>query len=458
LSKINHNRPLLTIVTTAIMLSIVIWAFSDPVWEKWLTEKGLRFTQTHQLLPANKSSRQTIKTKKAIVKPDSVILKNLTAEERGRIDTLHKKIAFLNNASINGNTPLDGFFGALQTMADSLIHIWYYGDSQIEGDRITQDLRLLLQKNFGGSGQGLVPLNDVASYRFLETDCRGFVKYNVFNHSKITGFGFNGIKYRIKTSDSTGAQSSFKVLPGLLFTKVYLLHDKAEKMVVSVTADKQARKEIVLTGLKTLIYDGRCRELKIEYPETATSFYGYLLEDKKGLQIDNCGIRGHGGGGLINISNSVLQQNAFLLNTRMIVFHYGNNAIPYLKSEAHAAHVGNEFYKLFVKFRKALPDVSILVISGGDMGRVIDEKTEPYPYAAALAAEMGKAAEKAGCAFFDMYALMQANGGIDGWVTQGKASADGHLSAYGQKFFVQTLNRELMKSYEIYQINHTRSH
>jgi hypothetical protein len=147
-----------------------------------------------------------------------------------------------------------------------------------------------------------------------------------------------------------------------------------------------------------------------------------------------------------------------MLNTRLIVFHYGNNAIPYIRSEAHAAQVGNEFYKLFVKYRKALPHISILVVSGGDMGRIIEEKPQSYPYAGALAVEMGKAAEKAGCAFFDMHALMQSDGGIAGWVKQGKASIDGHLSAYGQKFFAQALHRELMKSYEIYQLSHTLSH
>lgn len=458
MSNSNHNRPLLTIVTAAVLLTVVIWAFSNPVCGKWLTANGFRFTQTQQFIPFSNNSPKAVKPKKIITKPDSVILKNLTAAERRRIDTLHKKIAFLDNVSVNGKAPLDDFFAALQTTTDSLVHIWYYGDSQIEGDRITQDLRLLLQKDFGGNGQGLVPLNDVASYRFLETDCRGFAKYNVFNHRKSTGFGFSGVKYRIKTSDSTQAQSSFKVLSGLQFNKVYLLHDKAEKTMVRVAADKQTEKEIALTGIRTLVHDGKCKELKVKYPTGFPAVFGYLLEGNKGIQIDNCGIRGHSGDGLFGISDGILKQHASLLNTRLVVFHYGNNAIPYLKNEAHAAQVGNEFYKLFVKYRKALPNVSILVISGGDMGRILDEKPQPYPFAGALAAELQKAAEKAGCAFFDMYALMQANEGIEGWVKQGKANIDGHLSAFGQKYFAQALYRELIKSYEIYHISHTRSH
>jgi len=444
--------------TAGLMLGLLVWIFSDNILAQWTRDHGLRFTQIDQILLTGKSAPKVVVKKKTVPKTDTIILKKLTAGERFRIDTLHKKIQYLNNLSTNGNTALDGYFAALQSTKDSLVHIWYYGDSQIEGDRITQDLRLMLQKQFGGNGQGLVPFNDAASYRFLETYAKGFTKYNVFNHRKTSGFGFSGIKYRYSAADSGNAQTGITVSQGLQFNKVYLLHDKDVKSTVKVSIDKQNEKEIVLSGYKTLIHEGKCRDMKINFRHTATAFYGYLLEGEKGIQIDNCGIRGHSGDGLFNISNATLQLQSRMLNTRLIVFHYGNNAIPYIRSEAHAAQVGNEFYKLFVKYRKALPHISILVVSGGDMGRIIEEKPQSYPYAGALAAEMGKAAEKAGCAFFDMHALMQSDGGIAGWVKQGKASIDGHLSAYGQKFFAQALHRELMKSYEIYQLSHTLSH
>jgi hypothetical protein len=440
------------------MLLGLVVLFSYSGYSKWFADQGLQFTQWQYLLPKTETSIKKYVREKPKPKPDSIILKKLTAAERQQIDTLHKKIHFLDNESVNGVTPLDAFFASLEKTADSTIHIWYYGDSQIEGDRITQDLRALMQKQFGGSGQGVVPFSDVASYRFLETDCDGFNKFNVFNHRKIKGFGFNGIRYRLKQQDSSAAYSKCRFFPGMQFSKVYLLHDHDIKSIVQVSADKKSNKIFTLTGNKTLIHEGLCRELTVSYNATSTSYFGYLVEGKHGIQIDNCGIRGHSGDGLFSISNATLQQHAGILNTRLVVFHYGNNAIPYIQNDAHAAHVGNEFYKLFVKYRKALPGTSILVVSGGDMGRIIDEKPEPYPYAAALAAEMEKAAEKAGCAFFDMHALMQANDGIAGWVKQGKASIDGHLSAYGQKYFAQALYRELMKSYEIYKISHTRSH
>ena len=47
------------------------------------------------------------------------------------------------------NHHLDLFFDALENMRDSggTVHIAYFGDSQIEGDLLTADLRSSLQKN-----------------------------------------------------------------------------------------------------------------------------------------------------------------------------------------------------------------------------------------------------------------------------------------------------------------------
>jgi hypothetical protein len=41
------------------------------------------------------------------------------------------------------------------------VHILHYGDSQIEGDRMTAYIRQRIQNQFGGSGPGLIPANNV---------------------------------------------------------------------------------------------------------------------------------------------------------------------------------------------------------------------------------------------------------------------------------------------------------
>ena len=65
---------------------------------------------------------------------------------------------------------LESFLAALrQTKASgSKTRIAYFGDSMIEGDLLTGDLRNLLQTAFGGSGVGFVPANSISA-EFRET-------------------------------------------------------------------------------------------------------------------------------------------------------------------------------------------------------------------------------------------------------------------------------------------------
>lgn len=58
----------------------------------------------------------------------------------------------------NKKSPLLNIFNALQNKTETgLVRIMHYGDSQIEGDRITGYLRYKLQSKFGGHGPGLIP-------------------------------------------------------------------------------------------------------------------------------------------------------------------------------------------------------------------------------------------------------------------------------------------------------------
>src|SRR6056297_2130467 len=60
----------------------------------------------------------------------------------------------------NDPSVLYPFFRSLEELPgqDQLIRILHYGDSQIEGDRISSYLRNQLQKQFGGAGIGLFPV------------------------------------------------------------------------------------------------------------------------------------------------------------------------------------------------------------------------------------------------------------------------------------------------------------
>lgn len=92
---------------------------------------------------------------------------------------------------------LDGFFAALAETERSgkLLHIIHYGDSQLEGDRVSDYLRNRLQLIFGGYGPGVVLPMDISRSRMsvLQSESSDWVKYAVYGKTQRIASGLYGI-------------------------------------------------------------------------------------------------------------------------------------------------------------------------------------------------------------------------------------------------------------------------
>ena len=104
---------------------------------------------------------------------------------------------------------LDNFLAALrQTKADgSPVRIAYFGDSMIEGDLITSDLRNSLQVAFGGSGVGYVPIHTVAAdFRetIHETASANWQEYNLVSPKLPAGVSAGHFGPRVRAPRGNG--------------------------------------------------------------------------------------------------------------------------------------------------------------------------------------------------------------------------------------------------------------
>lgn len=114
----------------------------------------------------------TTKTDSLNIKPaDVIITKYKIRYPEGKADALHN------------------FFHALDEVRGGgrLVRIFHYGDSQIEGDRITADLRTKFQlnENFGGCGPGIIPVRDVLQGRLSirQQQSGDWIKYAVYQEN-----------------------------------------------------------------------------------------------------------------------------------------------------------------------------------------------------------------------------------------------------------------------------------
>jgi len=198
--------------------------------------------------------------------------------------------------------------------------------------------------------------------------------------------------------------------------------------------------------------------LRLEfYSDISPDFYGLLLDGNNGVQVDNFAIRGHSGIGLMNIAQEYLATQIKLLNTKLIIFQYGGNVVPYINDSIDYQKVEQFYYALFNKFKKAAPQTSILVVSTGDMARKIGDKYISYPQIPYIVDAQHRAALKAGCAFWNLYAAMGGQGSIKIWSEKKLASPDGHFSNKGQEIIGNELFNAIISEYNNYCIRKLKS-
>ena len=103
------------------------------------------------------------------IKEDTLVVANLDSIPQEKLDTLKRKQS-IDFSKIDTTTltriayPINNPNFILQLknkLSSKECRIIHYGDSQIEGDRITSYLRNRLQRMYGGSGPGFIPIKQV---------------------------------------------------------------------------------------------------------------------------------------------------------------------------------------------------------------------------------------------------------------------------------------------------------
>jgi lysophospholipase L1-like esterase len=405
------------------------------------------------------------------LKKDSIL--TITVSQ---IDSIEKANPYLIDTVINGISSLDHFFAALDSSKNA-VHIAHYGDSQIEGDRISTNLRKKMQGQFGGAGLGYVPMIDVASHGSLNrSNSENWKRYSVFNsRAKTNKYGAHGTIFRFDSYNTEKLDSAqleelkkstnsatyhLKLAKWVAFSNVYLLYGNAKAhCIVEGYNDKQ---ELVFTD--SLPATDEFTMFRLGWPAGEKSihlkltagispdFYGFQVEGNGGVQVDNYGIRGHSGDGLMLIGSDYLKKQFRELNTKLVIFQYGANVVPYLDDDKECKRMEEAYYQLFVKYKQANPDASILVISSGDIATRNKGVEGTYPLLPSFVRAQRNAALRAGCAFWNLYESMGGENSILQWTKKKLASKDGHLSPSGQEIFATQLYNAIQLEYEVYKL------
>lgn len=415
---------------------------------------------------------------------------------RNKTDFHKSDIDFFTNNLTDGIRPMDAFFKSLYCAKDtSFIRVIHYGDSQLEGDRITCALRTKLQQKFGGSGPGYIPFTAEANGRlYKRNSSMNWVRYTVFhNRYSSKNYGLSGtvFKYLRVVADSLKNDTSIKVFtPALLDSVRYFYFDRgtvtlkfneninydniklcygkcnSNCKIVGYNAENNVELfkdtlKINANGFyqKVLKIQSNIKKIKLEFiGAESPELYGIFADSKSGVQVDNYAIRGHSGDGLMMIPSDFLAQQIRALKVKCIIFQYGMNTVPYYKSEKACDELEEWYYKLFKKYREAAPEVSILVVGPGDMAYSTSSGGYgTYSFMPIINESIKNAAIRANCAYYDVYAMMGGKNSIFTWVKEKKAAYNGHFSEKGQQIVGEKIAEAITKAYDEFKLKQNKN-
>jgi lysophospholipase L1-like esterase len=443
---------------------------------------ALKFPGVASLLGKNHSKKDISKVLEAIDAVDTsfVVLDTAGASSVTEQQETKKDTAVKLNADIQykNKNALVNFFRALSEMKShrGSIRVLHYGDSQIEGDRITDYLRLKLQGQFGGEGPGLISLMPISpSITNKVINGPGWDRYNVFvakdkrvshaNYGVLAGFN-RYRPYRKLFDTSAASSSSLEVVTtryggsnAMAYKKLKLFYGGSQTRTWCEFYDGPA-----LIAADSLESGGEFHVREYEVGRGSNThrlrftgkdspdFYAISLESDHGIMVDNIALRGSSGTFFHLMNIGQLRQFYNYLNVKLIILQFGGNVLPSIRDEAMAINYGNYIRYQIGLVKKAAPEASILFIGPSDMS--IKEGTEyvTYPLLEATRDAIKKAVLESNCAFFDMYDCMGGKNSMPGWVDKKLAATDyTHFSPQGARKIATLLYSALIKEYNFYQ-------
>ena len=417
------------------------------------------------------TSTDTVKEKTEEKKPDEIQRDKAQAD---KLSTIIHHLEYPNK----DKTVLYPFFESLSSLKhnNELIRVLHYGDSQIEGDRITSFIREKFQKQFGGSGIGMFPAvlrrKQNVSIDILTSDTwntftikdkknipkehhrfgilMSFSRFADFSASRQSNAIYEGWITIKKTNYSYPLTRRFKVF------KIFYGYNRKPLITQKRYHDTTFDAEILSSSnqiellewsfLKapesfTLIFQG----------EDSPDVYAFALDDEQGVAVDNIALRGSSGLEFTKTDGEFFKSMYKKLNVRLILLQFGVNVVPHIVDDY--TYYEKRFYKQLQYIRSMNPGIPVVVMGLSDMSRKENDYYVSYPNIEKIRNAQKNAAFKAGCAFWDTYEAMGGHNSMPSWVFAEPPLAHKdftHFTYRGSKLIARMLYNALMHDYNAF--------
>lgn len=373
-------------------------------------------------------------------------------------------------------SPLQAFYEKLYTgkAKRGQVRILHFGDSQIEGDRITSYLRSRLQREFGGTGVGLVSAvqKGYPPYGLTITASPGWTLQSLMPataRKKRERYGIVGNVCHFGQrmhNDSLGEvylgtldiSRKLSAGMGMRFSRcrVFARCDSSLMQVSMLHGDSVAAVQRVGSTPDVadvqMVVPMDLEEFKLQFlSEMPASVYGLSLESPTGVQVDNIPLRGSSGMDFTAMDSATLSGLLSFLKPSLVLLQFGVNVVPG-KVESYGFYTAG-LVKQINYLKRLLPRVPIVLIGVSDMGEKVGEFFRSYSNIPQVQAAQQRAARRTGVAYWNCRAAMGGENSILAWVraTPPLATADYvHFTPRGARYVGEMLYASLMSDYAAY--------
>lgn len=354
---------------------------------------------------------------------------------------------------------LHPFFQALQKMElnKTSLRILHYGDSQLEGDRITAALRTKLQEEFGGCGVGMTAVMSIPNKTNLAQSINGsWKKYAIFGQdyspSNSSFYGLMGNYY--KYYEEAG-QVYFRNV-GTRAENVKVLYRNIEgltKVYLNLNSGSDTREEVLGNSsyFSSFQYDfpEGLQDLSVEFVGGNPQVYGFSFDCNQGVQVDNIALRGSSVMDFTKYDSENLKKQLDALDVELVLLQFGVNVVPGISNDY--GFYGEMIYQQIKYLQGVKPDINVIVIGVSDMSRKVSGSYESYPNIELIRDAQKKAAFRAGCPFWDLYEAMGGENSMPSWVEASPKLATSdytHFTSKGADVVAEMFYRALIYEYD----------
>lgn len=303
---------------------------------------------------------------------------------------------------------------ALSQQKKGKIRIAWFGDSTIEGDLITKQLRVLFNNYFkSDTGVGFLPIHTVAS-EFRKTgtiDLNGTFETNNFIENPknlfISGYSYNASDLELTVTNKVKKNPSINLEKWLYCGKGDSLEIEMDEKIRLFTP--------TLNFNKILLDNSPSNVINFKIKKNNAPIFGVSMEPETGIIIDNYSFRGITGVELRKVQNQLLDELNSDATYDLIVFQYGVNLL-YKPDLVDFENYHSKMNHVIKRLKKHLNQSEFLIIGSADRAFKYNGEWKTAIGMDSLLKVQAKIAYENKIPFFNLYKSMGGEGTIVKWV------------------------------------------